>query len=87
MATSTPKDGKDPAPGPMACPAPMAPPQSQASAEAPPYLTLCASCHRTVALSPAEAVLAEARAVIGDLTVVFCGDCIGQATARMVDGA
>jgi hypothetical protein len=27
-------------------------------------------------LSPADAVVAEARAVIGDLTIVFCGDCI-----------
>jgi hypothetical protein len=36
-----------------------------------------------VMLSPADAVVAEARACVGDLTVVFCGDCI----TRMVDGA
>jgi hypothetical protein len=32
-------------------------------------------------------VLAEARAVIGDLTIVFCGDCIREAALRLVDGA
>jgi hypothetical protein len=47
------------------------------------YSTLCFSCHRVVMLAPADAVVAEARAIIGDLTIVFCGDCI----ARMVDGA
>jgi hypothetical protein len=36
---------------------------------------------------PRGRVLAQARAVIGDLTIVFCGDCIRQATARMVDEA
>jgi hypothetical protein len=34
-------------------------------------------------LSPDDAVVAEARAIVGDITVVFCGECI----ARMVDGA
>jgi hypothetical protein len=39
-------------------------------------------------LSPADAVAAEARAVIGDLTIVFCGgDCIREAALRMIDGA
>ena len=47
------------------------------------YLTLCCVCHRAVMLAPADAVVAEARAVIGDLTIAFCGDCI----ARMVDAA
>ena len=37
--------------------------------------------------SPPDAVLAEARAVIGDLTIVFCGDCIREAALRLVDGA
>jgi hypothetical protein len=36
-------------------------------------------------LSPADAVLAEARACVGDLTIAFCGRCLQQATARMVD--
>jgi len=36
-----------------------------------------------VMLAPADAVVAEARAVIGDLTIVFCGGCV----AGMVDGA
>jgi hypothetical protein len=49
------------------------------------YPTLCYRCQRLVMLSPEDAVLAEARAVIGDLTVVFCGVCIRQAAARMVD--
>jgi hypothetical protein len=30
-------------------------------------------------LSPADAVLAEARAAIGDLTVAVCGGCIREA--------
>ena len=39
-------------------------------------------------LSPADAALAEARAVIGDdLTIAFCADCIRQAAARMVGEA
>jgi hypothetical protein len=38
-------------------------------------------------LSPADAVVAEARAVIGDLTIVFCGDGIREAALRMIDGA
>jgi hypothetical protein len=38
-------------------------------------------------LSPADAVLAEARAIIGDCTIVWCGDCIREAAERMVDGA
>jgi hypothetical protein len=33
-----------------------------------------------VSLSPADAVLAEARAIVGDLALAFRGDC----TARMV---
>ena len=49
------------------------------------YLTLCAVCGVVVRLSDKQAVLAEARAVIGDLTIVFCGGCIRAAAARMVD--
>ena len=51
------------------------------------YPSLCFRCHRLVMFSPADAVLAEARAIIGDCTIVFCGDCIRVAVARMVDGA
>ena len=36
-------------------------------------------------LSPEQAVVAEARAIVGDITVVFCGQCIREAAARMVD--
>jgi hypothetical protein len=38
-----------------------------------------------VMLSPPDAVLAEARAVIGDLTFAFCSNCIRRAALRMVD--
>jgi hypothetical protein len=38
-----------------------------------------------VLLSPADAVVAEARAIVGDITVVWCGDCIREVAARMVD--
>jgi hypothetical protein len=42
-----------------------------------------------VRLSPADAALAEARAAVGDLTIVFCGGCgcIRQAAPRMVGEA
>jgi hypothetical protein len=43
------------------------------------YPSLCFRCHRLVTLNPADAVLAEARAIVGDLTIVFCGDCIREA--------
>jgi hypothetical protein len=51
------------------------------------YPSLCCRCHRMAMFSPEQSVVAEARAIVGDITVVFCGDCIRQATARMVDGA
>ena len=35
------------------------------------YRWLYCRCHRAVVLSPEDAVLAEARAVIGDCTIVF----------------
>jgi hypothetical protein len=38
-------------------------------------------------VAPEEAVIAEARAVIGDLTIVFCAGCIREAAVRMADGA
>jgi hypothetical protein len=58
-------------------PAPEAAPSELGfSPRAADYLTLCVSCHRVVMLSPQDAVVAEARVVIGDLTLVFCGDCI-----------
>jgi hypothetical protein len=38
-------------------------------------------------LSPEHAVVAEARAVIGDSTIVFCAGCLREAALRMVDGA
>jgi hypothetical protein len=47
------------------------------------YFWRCFTCGCLLALSPADAVVAEARAIIGDLTIVFCGGCV----ARMVDGA
>jgi hypothetical protein len=50
-------------------------------------LTLCFRCGSVVHLSPAQAVVAEARSIVGDLTVAFCGDCIREAALRMVDGA
>jgi hypothetical protein len=49
------------------------------------YPMLCASCHQLVMLSPQDAVVAEARLVIGDVTLVWCGGCIRHAAARMVD--
>jgi hypothetical protein len=38
-------------------------------------------------LSAEDAVVAEARSIVGDCTVVVCGGCIRDAAARMVDGA
>jgi hypothetical protein len=49
------------------------------------YPTLCFRCHRLVMLSPEQAVIAEARAIVGDCTFAFCGRCIRHAAARMVD--
>ena len=86
MAHSSPPKSEEGKSSPVTRPAPeAAPPESRSSPGDAAYLTLCCRCHRMVMLSPADAVVAEARAVIGDLTVVFCGDCIRQATARMVD--
>jgi hypothetical protein len=51
------------------------------------YLTLCFGCGTMLELSPTDAVLAEARAIVGDLTIAFCGECIRQAASRMVDEA
>jgi hypothetical protein len=88
VAHTSPPKGEEGKSSPVTRPAPEAAP---AGVGFPPrdadYPSLCFACHRLVMLSPADAVLAEARAVIGDLTVVFCGDCIRQATARMVDEA
>jgi hypothetical protein len=38
-----------------------------------------------VMLRPEDAVLEQARFVIGDLTLVWCPVCIREATLRMVD--
>ena len=86
--TSPPKSGEgksDPethsAPEPAASGVWLRPPEDAG------YLTLCFSCQRMVMLSPEDAVLAEARAIIGDCTIVWCGDCIREAAERMVDVA
>jgi hypothetical protein len=39
------------------------------------YRWLCFQCHQMVMLSPADAVVAEGRAIVGDLTIVFCHRC------------
>jgi hypothetical protein len=46
------------------------------------YLTLCAVCNAVVQLTPAQTVLAEARAIVGDLTVAFCANCIHEAARK-----
>ena len=51
------------------------------------YRWLWFTCGRLLMLPPEDAVIAEARAVIGDLTIVFCAGCIGEAALRMADGA
>ena len=85
--TSPPKDEEGES-SPVTRPAPEAAPSEHGfSPRAADYLTLCVSCHRVVMLSPQDAVVAEARAIIGDCTIVWCGDCIREAAERMVDGA
>jgi hypothetical protein len=80
VATSTPKSGEGKstpethsAPEPAASGAWLRPPEDAG------YYWRCFTCGCLLALSPADAVVAEARAIVGDITVVWCGDCIREA--------
>jgi hypothetical protein len=46
------------------------------------YPTLCCRCHAMVMLSPADAIVAEARAVIGDLTIVLLSAAAASVPVR-----
>ena len=46
------------------------------------YPWLCFTCGCLLRLSPEDAVVAEARTVIGDITIVLCAGCLREAALR-----
>jgi hypothetical protein len=66
-------------------PAPELAPPDPVRGDAGTYPSLCFSCGSMVMLSPADAVVAEARLCVGDVTLVWCPSCLRREAERIAD--